>query len=114
MFGLTRNQILGCAIVVVSVLGGATTQLNDLFGPTVAKSTVAACVILTGIFGGWVAAVGGVGTMVRDVAALPGVDRVTVNTNALPAVAAAAVDAAQPKVAPTNPGDRARLQQLAS
>ena len=113
MFGLTRNQILGGAVVIVSVLMISTTQLTDLFGPVIAKSIVAGASILNGILGGWVALMSGPGGMVRDVAALPGVDRVAINTNALPSVAAAAVDPSQPKVGATNPSDRAKLQQIA-
>ena len=110
---ITRNQMLGGAVVVCSVLMISTAQLTDLFGATVAKEIVSATSILNGILGGWITMMSGAGNMVRDVAALPGVDRVAINTRAAPAVAAAAVDPTQPKVGATNPVDQAKLQEIA-
>jgi hypothetical protein len=126
MFGLTRNQVLGSFVVVCSVLMISTAQLTDLFGPTTAKAIVSATSILNGILGGWVTMMGSAGQQLRDVAALdpgslargvaalPGIDRVVVNTIAAPSLAAAAVDPGEPKVAPASPSDRVKLQQIAS
>jgi hypothetical protein len=50
--------------------------------------------------------------LVKDVAAMPGVDKITVNNAATPALASLAVDSTQAKVAPAN-GNRPTLEQIA-
>lgn len=51
--------------------------------------------------------------LVKDVAAMPGVDKVVVNANANQALAQAATDADQPKVGAASPDVRATLIQTA-
>lgn len=110
---MTRNQILGACVVVVSVLMISTAQLTDLFGPTVAKSIVSAAAILNGILGGWVTLMSGQAGMIKDVAAMPGVSRVSINPQASSAVAAVAVDPTQPKVGGATPQVQEQLKAAA-
>src|SRR5690348_8050008 len=110
---MNRNQILGACVVVVSVLMISTAQLTDLFGPTVAKSIVSSAAILNGILGGWVTLMSNQANLVKDVAAMPGVDRIQVNANASQALASVATDPAQPKVGGTTAATQATLQNTA-
>ena len=50
---------------------------------------------------------------VKEVAAMPGVERIAVNTQANPTLAAVATDANQPKVGAVSPDARAILQNIA-
>lgn len=110
---MTRNQILGGCVVVVSVLMISTTQLTDLFGAVIAKDIVSAAAILNGILGGWVTLMSGQAGMIKDVAALPGVAKIQVNEQASPAVAAVATDPAQPKIGGETAATQATLKQIA-
>jgi len=58
-------------------------------------------------------ALSGQASLVKDVAAMPGVDRVAVNANASPALAQVATDADQPKVGAVDAGTRTILKATA-
>ena len=79
---LTRGQLFSIAIVVVGVLGASTAQLNDLFGPAITKDIVSASSILTSLLAGINALLGGQGSQIAAVAAMPGVDKIVVNKDA--------------------------------
>lgn len=115
---MNAKQILGLAIVVVSVLGVSTTQLTELFGPNLAKQIGAACIILNGILGGSITIIAGnlapevqarqlsvlpagQDAMVRSVLDMKGVEKIDVNKQANPTLAKIAVDPNVDKIAPT-------------
>lgn len=113
---LNSKQLLGIAVVVVSVLAISTTQLTDLFGPDAAKKVVAAAIMLNGIFGGIIATIGGdltQGQQVKQVLAMPGVEKLDVNGKASPALAALAVDPNVNKIAPT-PAAQSAVERIAA
>lgn len=101
--------------IVSGINGGLITSaalLQTLFGQDVSLKIVA----VLGIIGIAINSVGTAisgpdspGTQIKNVAALPGVERVSVNATATNGVAAAALDPAQPKIGPTSPDVRAVL-----
>lgn len=95
---LTPLQIIGIILAINGALTGATAQLTDLFGALVAKDIVSVASLGSAILGGIITAMSGQATMIRNVAAMPGVESITVNRNANQAVASVAVDPSQPKV----------------
>lgn len=98
---LNRNQILAIIITTLAVLMASTAQLNDLFGPKETKIIISAAGLLNGILSGILAIITGQAGMVRDVAAMPGVDSIKVNAQASQVLAAVATDPEQPKVGGT-------------
>jgi hypothetical protein len=110
---LTGKQILSIVAAVVSVLMLATTQLTDLFGAGVAKNIVSVAALINMILNSVMAALSGQSSLIRDVAAMPGVERITVNSTANQALATVATDSTQPKVGATDAGTRMVLQDTA-
>lgn len=95
---LTPLQIIGIILAVNGALTGATAQLTDLFGPLVAKDIVSVASLGSAILGGIITSISGQASQIRNVAAMPGVDRVSINAQAPSNIASVAVDPAQPKV----------------
>lgn len=98
---INRSQVLAISIAVLGVLMVSTSQLTDLFGPTVTKSIVSASALLNSILGSILAVITSQGGQVRDVLAMPGVDKINVNANANQTLAAIAVDPTVDKISPT-------------
>ena len=111
---LTGKQILAIVAAVVSALMLATTQLTDIFGAPTAKTIVSTAALSNMILNSIIAALTGQANLVRDVAAMPGVDRISINTSANQVLASAATDAAQPKIGATTPEVREVLKQTAA
>ncbi len=84
--------------------------LQTLFGQDLTLKIVAVLGILGIIINSVSGALGGQANLVKEVAAMPGVEKVTVNASATSALAQVATDAAQPKVGATDPGTRQVLQ----
>lgn len=110
---LNGKQIISIIIAVLSVLMVSGAQLNDLIGPTAAKTVVSLAGLLNLILGSVMAAISGQSSLVRDVAAMPGVERISINASATPALAAVAVDPGQTKVGATTPDVRTVLTAAA-
>lgn len=110
---LTGKQILLILSAVLSALVASTAQLDTIFGPTTAKSIISIISLLNTIITSITAAIMGQASLVKDVAAMPGVERVSVNAQASPVLAQVATDPAQPKVGATSPDVRATLQTIA-
>ena len=110
---LTPLQIIGIILAVNGALTGATAQLTDLFGATVAKDIVSIASLGSAVLGGIITSMSGQASQIRNVAAMPGVARVQIDTSATQAVAQVAVDPTQPKVGAASPDARATLQTIA-
>lgn len=110
---LTPLQVLGIILAVNGALIGATAQLTDLFGADVAKIIVSVAALGNSVLGGIITAISGQAAQIRNVAAMPGVERISVNTAATPVVAAAAVDPALRNVGATDPATREALKDAA-
>jgi hypothetical protein len=105
---LNRNQIIAIFIAILSVLGGSTAQLTDLFGPGLTKIIIAASTLGTTALSSILAVITSQGGTVRDVLAMPGVDKINVNSAANQTLAAIAIDPHVDKISPTP----AALQQV--
>lgn len=98
---LNTKQILAICVAILSVLMISTAQLTDLFGATVTKTIVSTAGLLNMILSSVVAAISSQGSLVREVAAMPGVEKIQVNAQANQTLAGVATDPLQPKVGPT-------------
>lgn len=101
MLNLTPLQIIGIVLVVNGALVGSSAQLTDLFGPQAVKYIVSIASIGNTVLGGIVSFLSGQGSQIKNVLAMPGVERITVNSAASQTLAAIAVDPASNKIAPT-------------
>lgn len=115
---LTPLQIIGIILAVNGALTGATAQLTDLFGPTVAKDIVSVASLGSAILGGIITSISGQASQIRNVANITGGDgkpavRINVNANAGAALASAAIDPALANVGASTPEVRAILTETA-
>lgn len=110
---LTNKQILGILAAVLSAMAVATTQLTDIFGPTLAKSIVSAAGLGSTIINSIVVAISGQGSIVQDVRAMKGVEAVEINREASPALAQLAVNPMENKIV-QKAGDEHAIQATAN
>lgn len=97
---LNGKQIIAIIIAVLGVLMISQTQLTDLFGAGVAKTIVSVAALANSVLGAVMAVLTSQGSQVKDVLAMPGVERVEVNAMANKTLAAIAVQPNQAKIAP--------------
>lgn len=109
---LNGKQLIAILIAVLSVLAASTAQLNDIFGPVAAKYIVSVAGLLTACLSTVLMVTTSQSSVVRDVAAMPGVSQITVNAQANKALAAIAMDPAADKVA-ASPEAAATVAQTA-
>ncbi len=98
---LTRNQILAIVIAILGVLMASTAQLTDLVGPQVTKVIQSLAGIANSILASILAVITGQSGIIRDASAMPGVEKITVNSQANSTLATLAVDPSQSKIQPT-------------
>ena len=101
---ITPIQWFGIIILFNSVLIGGTTQLAHLFIPEAGVQAIGAfCTLVNGFLGGLVTMFGSQGNQVKTVAAMPGVENISVNKQASAALATIAMsnDADSAKVEAT-------------
>lgn len=98
---LTPLQIIGIVLIVNGALIGSAAQLTDLFGPQVAKYIISVASLGNSIFGGIVTMISGQGAQIKNVLAMPGIEKINVNAQANPTLAAIAVDPSIDKISPT-------------
>ena len=96
--GLTNKQWLAIVMVVLGVMTASTAQMTDIFGPALAKHLASAAAMLNTILAGITAVISSQGSLVKDVQAMPGVEKITVNAQANQVLAAVAVDPSNLKV----------------
>lgn len=100
MKNLTTTQIFAIILVVLGVLGTSTAQLTDLVGAHDTKLIVSASSLLTSILSGILAMITGQSSQLAAVQAMPGVEKITVNSQANATVASMAVDPLNDKIEP--------------
>lgn len=98
---LNGKQIIQIVGVVISVAMVSSAQLTDLLGPTIAKTIVTVAGLLNMTLQGITVALSTQSAQIKDVAAMPGIERITVNASASPALAQVATDPDQKKVGAT-------------
>ncbi len=97
---ITQTQWVAFVIGASSFLGGATAQLTNLFGAIEAGYVASVCALISGIAGVFLMATTGQSSQVRNVLAMPGIDKITVNAQANTALASIAVDPGLDKIEP--------------
>lgn len=88
---LTTKQWLAIIVAVLSAMATASTQMVDIFGPTVAKSVMGSASLLSTILSSILAIVSTQTAAIKDVQSMPGVEKITVNGNANSTLAGMAV-----------------------
>jgi hypothetical protein len=111
---LTFQMKLSISIGIV----GAATSAYGALGPLMTSSEILIGTVALGFVSASLAVVATVTStqtaQVQQVRDMPGVTRVSVNENASPALAALAVDPAEPKIGPASPEVRPTLVQKAA
>lgn len=98
---LNAKQIIAIAGAIISVLMVANAQLTDLMGPTAAKTITTIAGLANMIISSVTVALTSQGSTVKDVLAMPGVDKIDINAAANKTLAAIAVDPSVDKIGPT-------------
>jgi hypothetical protein len=98
---LTILQWIGIVLGLNSLFMSSTPQLTVLFGANAVPYIIALATLGNGALGVFITVIGGQGTQLRNVLAMPGVEKIDVNDRASPTLAAIAIDPAQDKIAPT-------------
>lgn len=107
---ITSKQWFQIISGAISGLITGAALLQQLVGQTVALQIVAGLGIANIILSSVGTALSGQAGLVKDVAAMPGVDKITVNANATQSLASVAVASDQPKVA----ASQGSLQEVAT
>lgn len=95
---LTGKQIFGIIGAVLSVITLSTTQLTDLIGPGATKTVVSLAALANTILQSVIVIISGQGSLVTDVQAMPGVEKITINAQANPTLAKLATADENPKI----------------
>lgn len=98
---LNGKQIISIIGAVLGVLMISTTQLTDLFGAGVAKTLVSIAGLVNTILSSVMAVLTSQGSTVKDVLAMPGVEKININADANKTLASLAIDPAINKISPT-------------
>lgn len=98
---LNLKQIISIVIAVLGVLMISQSQLTDLLGPTAAKNVTSLSALINSVLGSVMAVLTSQGSTVKDVLAMPGVEKIDVNGKANQTLSAIAVDPKQDKISPT-------------
>lgn len=101
MLNLNGKQIIGIAGAIISVLMVSSAQLTDLLGPGLAKTITTVAGLLNLTLQSITVALTSQGSTVKDVLAMPGVDKIDINGAANQTLAQIAVDPAVNKIGPT-------------
>lgn len=113
MLNLNGKQIIQIIGVVISVAMVSSAQLTDLIGPVWAKYIVTIAGLINMVLQGLSVNLTTQTNQIKDVAAMPGIEKISVNSAASSALATLAVDPQQSKVAPT-PSAEAAVQKTAA
>ncbi len=109
---LTLKQILAIACAILSAMAVATSQMTEIFGPTLAKSIMAGAGLLNTVFSSILAVITSQTQTVKDVQSMPGVEKITVNAQANSTLAGLAVAPDNAKIEAA-PGDDAAVNRAA-
>jgi len=110
---LTPAQWIAVAIGMLGVFATGGTQLDVIVGVTMAKVIVAICTLTSAALSVPLAILTGQGSVLRQVQAMPGVEKITVNAQANQTVAQLATNQSNPKIEAT-PGAQAAVSRTAA
>lgn len=114
MLNLNGKQIIQIVGVIISVAMVSSAQLTDLLGPVAAKYIVTIAGLANMTLQGIAVTLSTQTAQVKDVMAMPGIEKISVNSQASSALAAVAVDPANDKIAPTQAAEAAVQKAAAS
>lgn len=100
MLNIQPKQWFAISILFFSVLMGASAQLVPLLGENATRAVISLSTLINSFLAGAQIILGTQSAQVKDVLAMPGVDKIDVNSKASPALAAIAVDPKVDKIAP--------------
>ena len=109
---LTLKQILAIACAILSAMAVATSQMTEIFGPTLAKSIMAGAGLLNTILSSILAIITSQTGTIKDVQSMPGVEKITVNAQANETLASMAVAEGNAKIEAA-PGQDAAVSKAA-
>jgi hypothetical protein len=109
---LNAKQIVAISIAVLSVMAGSAAQLTPIFGQGLTQILVAIATLGTTMLSSILAVITSQGSTVKDVLAMPGVQKIDINAAANQTLAAIAVDPNVNKIAPL-PEAQAQVVQTA-
>lgn len=112
MNNITKSQWFQIIGIIIGAIIASSSLWTQLFGNTTAQVIVSVTGFVSTIASGVGYILTGQGQMVKDVAAMPGIQSITVDSGANQNVAQVAVDEAQPKVN-ASPAAEATVQQTA-
>ncbi len=98
---LNAKQLIAIAIAVLSVTAGSAAQLSEIIGPVYAKIVVALATLGTTTLSSVLAVITSQSSTVKEVLAMPGVEKINVNAQANTTLAAIALDPNVNKIGPT-------------
>ncbi len=110
---LTLKQILAIACAILSAMAVATSQMTEIFGPTLAKSIMAGAGLLNTVFSSILAVITSQTQTVKDVQSMAGVEKITVNAQANSTLAGLAVATDNAKIEAA-PGADAAVERAAN
>lgn len=97
---LTIHQVLLIFVAICSALSASSATLGDIFDARTVKMIVGFSNMLNTVIASVVVALTGQAGLVKQVAAMPGVEEIKVNDQANQVLAAVAMDETQDKVVP--------------
>jgi len=106
--GLNTKQIMAIIVAILSVLSGSTAQLTDILGVAGAKITISVASLAMSVLSSILAVITSQSATVKDVLAMPGVQKIDINAHANQTLSAIAIDPKMDKISPTP----AALQQV--
>lgn len=115
---MTTIQKIACAIAGLGFVGGASTQLTDIFAPLgsiaplIVKEIVSVSTLVSGILGVFLTFMSGQTQQITAVQSMPGVEKIVVNEKASAALATLAVDPTQLKIE-TTPASKLAVEATA-
>lgn len=110
---MNAKQILSIALVVLGVLTASAAQLTDLVGPGWTKVIVSFSTLTMSMLAGVQGLISGQSSLVKDVQAMPGVEKIVVNKEASQTLATLAVDPTQEKIE-IKPHDEVKVNATAT
>lgn len=101
LLNLNGKQVIGIIGALISVLMVSTAQLTELLGPTPAKTIVTIAGLINMFMQSVSVVLTSQGATVKDVLAMQGVEKISVNAQANQTLSAIAVDKTVDKIGPT-------------
>ncbi len=109
---LTNKQYIAISMAVLAFLAASTGQMTEFLGPQAAKAVASGASFINGILAAIMSVILGQASLVKDVQAMPGVEKITVNAAANSALAKEAVNPDNDKIEAT-PEAAAAVQHTA-